>query len=315
MYSKCGKLLCSRRVIDNMPERSVISWNAMLMGHRRHGLGNEVVRLFKDLCEEVKPDSVTLLAALSGYSHGGLVDEGLDIFDIIVQEQSALLNPGHYGCVIDLLGRSGQLDKALNLIENMSFEPTPAIWSSLLGACRVHANVHVGELVAQKLLDMEPGNAGNYVLLSNIYAAAGMWKDVFKVRKLMLEKTVAKEPGQSWIILDNVLHTFHSSERFHPSKKDVDAKIKEICANIKAASFGPDLSCVLHDVDDEQKESMLLGHSEKLALTFGLMNTPPGLTIQAERSEWKITHVLLIPISGHHTRAGAPVRLSSWPHP
>ncbi|KAL5225177.1 hypothetical protein ABZP36_011816 [Zizania latifolia] len=101
----------------------------------------------------------------------------------------------------------------------------------------------------------------------------------------MLEKTVTKEPGQSWIILDKVLHTFHSSERFHPSKKDIDAKIKEICANIKAAGFVPDLSCVLHDVDDEQKERMLLGHREKLALTFGLMNTPPGLTIQVITQE------------------------------
>lgn len=279
MYSKCGKLLYSRRVFDNMLERSVVSWNAMLMGYGRHGLGHEVISLFKDLHKEVKPDSVTLLAVLSGCSHGGLVDEGLDIFDTVVKEQSALLHTGHYGCIIDLLGRSGRLEKALNLIENMPFESTPSIWGSLLGACRVHANVHVGELVAQKLLEMEPENAGNYVILSNIYAAAGMWKDVFKVRKLMLEKTVTKEPGQSWIILDKVIHTFHSSERFHPSKKDINAKIKEIFVDIKAAGFVPDLSCVLHDVDDEQKERMLLGHSEKLAITFGLMNTPPGLTI------------------------------------
>ncbi|XP_006656246.2 putative pentatricopeptide repeat-containing protein At3g13770, mitochondrial [Oryza brachyantha] len=280
MYSKCGKLLYARRIFDNMPERSVVSWNAMLMGYGRHGFGHEVVRIFKNLRKEAKPDSVTLLAVLSGCSHGGLVDEGLDMFDIMVKEQSELLHTGHYGCVIDLLGRSGRLEKALNLIENMPLEPTPSIWGSLLGACRVHANVHVGELVAQKLLEMEPENAGNYVILSNIYAASGMWKDVFKVRKLMLENTVTKEPGQSWIILDKVIHTFLSSDEFHPSKKDIDAKIKEIFVDIKAAGFVPDLSCVLHDVDDEQKERMLLGHSEKLAITFGLMNTPSGLTIR-----------------------------------
>uniref|UniRef100_A0A0E0ABV0 DYW domain-containing protein n=1 Tax=Oryza glumipatula TaxID=40148 RepID=A0A0E0ABV0_9ORYZ len=298
MYSKCGKLLYSWRVFDNMLERSVVSWNAMLMGYGRHGLGHEVISLFKDLHKEVKPDSVTLLAVLSGCSHGGLVDEGLDIFDTVVKEQSALLHTGHYGCVIDLLGRSGRLEKALNLIENMPFESTPSIWGSLLGACRVHANVHVGELVAQKLLEMEPENAGNYVILSNIYAAAGMWKDVFKVRKLMLEKTVTKEPGQSWIILDKVIHTFHSSERFHPSKKDINAKIKEIFVDIKAAGFVPDLSCVLHDVDDEQKERMLLGHSEKLAITFGLMNTPPGLTIRTE--DWSMIFLIqVIPLELH----------------
>ncbi|KAF7103147.1 hypothetical protein CFC21_104175 [Triticum aestivum] len=284
MYSKCGKLLYSRRVFDHMPQRSAISWNAMLMGYGRHGIGHEVVQLFRTMTEEVKPDSVTLLAVLSGCSHGGLVDEGLDIFDLIVKEQNAVLSIGHYGCVIDLLGRSGRLQKALDLIQDMPFEPTPAIWGSLLGACRVHVNVSVGEVVAQKLLDMEPGNAGNYVILSNIYAAAGMWKDVFRVRNLMLEKTVTKEPGQSWIILDKVIHTFRSSDRLHPRKKDIDAKIKEIYVDIKAAGFVPDLSCVLHDVDDEQKERMLLGHSEKLAVTFGLMNTPPGLTIRVMKN-------------------------------
>ncbi|CAD6336283.1 unnamed protein product [Miscanthus lutarioriparius] len=247
MYSKCGKLLYSRRVFDNMPERSVVSWNAMLMGYGRHGLAHEVVQLFRSMRDEVKPDSVTLLAVLSGYSHGGLVDEGLDMFDHIVKEQSTLLNIEHYGCVIDLLGRSGQLQKALNLIEKMPFQPTRPIWGSLLGACRVHTNVHVGEFVAQKLLDIEPENAGNYVILSNIYAASGM------------------------------------CERFHPRKEDINAKIKEIYVAIKAAGFVPDLSCVLHDVDDEQKERMLLGHSEKLAITFGLMSTPSG-TIQVMKN-------------------------------
>ncbi|KAK3134095.1 hypothetical protein QOZ80_6AG0544960 [Eleusine coracana subsp. coracana] len=111
-----------------------------------------------------------------------------------------------------------------------------------------------------------------------------MWKDVFRVRKLMLKKTVIKEPGQSWIILDKVIHTFHSSERFHPRREDIDAKIKEIYIAIKAAGFIPDLSCVLHDVDDEQKERMLLGHSEKLAITFGLMSTPSGFTIQVMKN-------------------------------
>ncbi|WVZ79403.1 hypothetical protein U9M48_026983 [Paspalum notatum var. saurae] len=284
MYSKCGNLLYSRRVFDSMPERSVVSWNAMLMGYGRHGLAHEVVQLFRSMCKEVKPDSVTLLAVLSGYSHGGLVDEGLDMFDNIVKEQSRLLNAEHYGCVIDLLGRSGQLQKALNLIRKMPFEPSRAIWGSLLGACRVHANVHVGELVAQKLIDIEPENAGNYVILSNIYAAAGMWKDVLRVRKLMLKKTVIKEPGRSWMILDKVVHTFHSTERFHPRKEDINTKIKEIYVSIKAAGFVPDLSCVLHDVDDEQKERILLGHSEKLALTFGLMTTPSGSTIRVMKN-------------------------------
>ncbi|XP_073001906.1 putative pentatricopeptide repeat-containing protein At3g13770, mitochondrial [Typha latifolia] len=284
MYCKCGSLTYSRRIFDEMPARSVISWNAMIVGYGKHGLGNEVVWLFKSMCDEVKPDGVTFMAVLSGCSHGGLVDDGLDIFDYMVKEQGVKPEIGHYGCVVDLLGRAGRIEKALDFIKSMPSEPTAAMWGSLLGACRVHVNVPVGEFVAQKLLSVEPENAGNYVILSNIYAAAGRWKDVVSVRKLMMDKIVMKEPGRSCINLDKVIHTFHSGERFHPQKEEINANIKELYVKIKEAGYVPDLSCVLHDVDDEQKERTLLGHSEKLAITFGLMGTPKGATIRITKN-------------------------------
>ncbi|XP_010928853.2 putative pentatricopeptide repeat-containing protein At3g13770, mitochondrial [Elaeis guineensis] len=273
MYSKCGCLIYARRVFDSMPERTVISWNAMLVGLGKHGLGRQVLQLFKSMREELKPDGVTFMAVLSGCSHGGLVDEGLDVFDYMLNEQGLKPELGHYGCVVDLLGRAGRIEKVLDFIKDMPFEPTAAMWGSLLGACRVHANASVGEFVAQRLLEIEPENAGNYVILSNIYAAAGRWEDVVRVRESMKEKTVMKEPGRSWLNLDRIIHTFHSSDRSHPQKEAIDAKLKELCVKIKEAGYVPDLSCVLHDVDDEQKERMLLGHSEKLAITFGLMGT------------------------------------------
>ncbi|KAG1364237.1 putative pentatricopeptide repeat-containing protein, mitochondrial [Cocos nucifera] len=162
MYSKCGCLICARRVFDSMPERTVISWNAMLVGLGKHGLGRQVLQLFKSMREELKPDGVTFMAVLSGCSHGGLVDEGLDVFDYMLNEQGLKPEHGHYGCVVDLLGRAGRIEKALDFIEDMPFEPTAAMWGSLLGACRVHANASVGDFVAQRLLEIEPENAGNY---------------------------------------------------------------------------------------------------------------------------------------------------------
>lgn len=273
MYSKCGSLKYSRKVFDNMHERSVISWNAILVGYGKHGLGSEVVRLFNSMIQEMNPDGVTFMAVLSGCSHGGLVDEGLNIFDYMVKDQKMKPEIGHYGCVIDLLGRGGRIEKALEVIKSMPFEPTSALWGSLLGACRVHANASVGEVIARKLLEIEPENAGNYVILSNLYAASGRWQDVTRVRELMKLKTVTKEPGRSWINLDKTRHTFYSSDRSHPQREEIFVKIMEVYERIKEAGYVPDLSCVLHDVDDEQKESILLRHSEKLAIAFGLMGT------------------------------------------
>lgn len=283
MYSKCGSLTYSRRVFDNMSERTVISWNAMLVGYSKHGMGREVVELFNLMREEnkVKPDSVTYLAVLSGCSHGGMEDRGLEFFNEMVNCKDGF-EPEieHYGCVVDMLGRAGRVGEALEFIKKMPFEPTAAILGSLLGACRVHSNVDVGEFVGQHLMEIEPENAGNYVILSNLYACAGRWEDVTRVRELMKEKAVTKDPGRSWIELDQTLHTFHASDRSHPMSEELSVKVKELCVRFKEAGYVPDMSCVLYDVDEEQKEKVLLGHSEKLALTFGLIGTPKGAPIR-----------------------------------
>ncbi|CAB4286785.1 unnamed protein product [Prunus armeniaca] len=283
MYSKCGNLSYSRRIFDSMPERTVISWNAMLVGYSKHGMGKEVVKLFKLMKEEnkVRPDSVTFLAVLSGCSHGGMEDRGLEYFYAMAEGENGI-EPEleHYGCVVDLLGRAGRVEEAFEFIKKMRFEPTAAIWGSLLGACRVHSNVEIGEFVGFRLLHIEPENAGNYVILSNLYASAGRWEDVRNVRELMVEKAVIKEPGRSWIELDQILHTFHASDRSHPRREEVSAKVKELSVKLKEAGYVPDLGCVLYDVDEEQKEKVLLGHSEKMALAFGLIATPEGVPVR-----------------------------------
>ncbi|KAL9232789.1 hypothetical protein vseg_007857 [Gypsophila vaccaria] len=283
MYAKCGNLIYARRIFDSLPERTVISWNAMLVGYSKHGMGTYVVELFELMRAEgkVKPDRVTYLAVLSGCSHGGMEDHGLKLFYEMVDKKDGI-DPDldHYGCVVDLLGRSGKLNQALDLIQEMPFEPTPAIWGCLLGACRVHANVDVGEFVGRKLLEAEPENAGNYVILSNLYSCAGRWDEAKTVRELMSEKAVIKEPGKSWIELEQTLHTFHANDRTHPRKDEVHAKVTELAVRLKEAGYEPDLSCVLHDVDDEQKERILLGHSEKLALAYGMLCTPEGVALR-----------------------------------
>ncbi|CAJ1967497.1 unnamed protein product [Sphenostylis stenocarpa] len=283
MYSKCGNLTYARRIFVTMHERTVISWNAMLVGYSKHGEGKEVLELFNLMRDEnkVKPDSVTVLAVLSGCSHGGLEDKGMDIFyDMTSGKIAVQPDTKHYGCVVDLLGRAGRVEEAFEFIKKMPFEPSAAIWGCLLGACSVHLNVDIGEFVGHRLLEIEPENAGNYVILSNLYASAGRWEDVRSLRDLMLKKTVTKEPGRSWIELDQILHTFHASDCSHPRREEVSAKVQELSVRFKESGYVPDLSCVLHDVDEEQKEKILLSHSEKLAMCFALIATPESVPIR-----------------------------------
>nr|GMC86907.1 putative pentatricopeptide repeat-containing protein At3g13770, mitochondrial [Ipomoea batatas] len=202
MYSKCGNLIYARRIFDSMSERTVSTWNTMLVGYSKHGMGREAVDLFRKMREEdeTSPDSITLLAVLSGCSHGGMEETGLDIFnELVAGEHKVDLGMEHYGCVVDLLGRSGQVERAYQFIQQMPFEPSTSILGSVLGACSFHLNVDIGELVGNRLLEIEPGCAGNYVILSNIYASTGRWGDARRVRKLMEEKSVVKEPGMSCV--------------------------------------------------------------------------------------------------------------------
>ncbi|CAA7016817.1 unnamed protein product [Microthlaspi erraticum] len=284
MYAKCGSLSYARRVFDNMPERTVISWNAMLVGYSKHGLGKEVLELFKmmrDGEKRAKPDGVTLLAVLSGCSHGRMEDAGLSIFDgMVAGGYGVKPDIEHYGCIVDMLGRAGRIEEAFEFVKGMPFEPTAGVLGSLLGACRAHSSVEIGEYVGRRLIEIEPENSGNYVILSNLYAAAGRWEDVNSLRGLMMEKAVTKEPGRSWMQHEQTLHYFHANDRTHPRREDVFAKLKDMLIRMKQAGYVPDLSCVLYDVDEEQKEKMLLGHSEKLALTFGLIATGDGTPIR-----------------------------------
>lgn len=280
MYSKCGNLVYARRIFDKMDERTVSSWNVMLGGYSKHGNGEAVVELYEKMNEEkkVNADSTTLLTVLSGCSHGGMEQKGLDVFNEMASNTGFDLGIEHYGCIVDLLGRGGQLEKALQFINEMPLQPNAAIWGSLLGACRAHKNFRVGKVAGDCLLETEPENGGNYVMLCNLYASDGRWHEMRKVRELMKEKAVKKEPGKSWIAIGQIHRTFYAGDR--PENEDVLCKVLELSDRIKGVGYSPDLNSVLHDVDNEQKERILLGHSEKLALAFGVMNVSEAKPIR-----------------------------------
>lgn len=232
----------------------------------------------------VKPNNITFVCVLSACSHAGLVDEGRHYFDSMFCDHGIMSTSEHYACMVDLLGRAGRIKEAEELINKMPIEPSASVWGALLGACRVHGDIELGKRAAENLLKLEPQCAGTHVLLSNIYAAAGRWDDVARVRKLMKDRGVKKETGVSWIEVRNTVHAFAVGDSLHPESERIHAMLETLTQQMKDAGYSPDTNCVLRDVEEEQKERILQHHSEKLALAFGLLTSPPGATIRIKKN-------------------------------
>eukprot|EP01018_Ginkgo_biloba_P001792 Gb_35793 [translate_table: standard] len=281
MYCKCGNIENAHHAFKNMPERDVVSWNAMISGFALHGHGKEALKLFEQMLQaNMKPDDFTLVGVLSACSHAGLVDEGLHYFHSMTRDHSVTPSVDHYSCMIDLLGRAGLLDEADEFIKSMPFKPTITMWGSLLGACRIHRNAELGHRVAECIFKLEPKNAAPYVTLSNIYAAAGRWDDVLNVRKMMKAREVKKNPGCSWIEVKNRVYVFLTGDKSHSQMDKIYATLEILSKQMREAGYMPDTDFVLHDVEEEQKEHVLCHHSEKLAIAFGLISTPSGTPIR-----------------------------------
>lgn len=281
MYAKCGNIEKARDLFNKMHRRTAVSWTVVISAYAMNGCGKDALRLFEQMQHSgMKPDDVTLVCVLSACCHAGLVDEGRKIF--YCMKQCYLITPSmeHYGCMVDLFGRAGYLDEALDFINKMPIKPDATVWGCLLGACRVHNNIELGKQAAEHLFHLTPRSAAPYVLLSNIYAAAGMWDEIEKVRKMMRDRDVKKMPGCSWIEVNKQVHAFLVGDKSHPQTEKIYAELERLSQEMKAAGYVPDMKFVLNDVEIEQKEKMLCFHSEKLAIAFGLINTPPGTTIR-----------------------------------
>jgi pentatricopeptide repeat protein len=285
MYAKCGCIELAHNLFNRMSKKNLASWNSMIAGYRMHARAEDALALFVQMKQMgLKPDNITFICILSACSHAGLVDEGWQYFVSMTKDYCVTPEMKHYACMVDLLGRSGLLDEAYNFMEKMPFKPDASIWGALLGACRIHCNIELGERVANYLFELEPDNAGYYVLLSNIYAAAGRWDDVAKVRTMMKERGITKTPGCSLIEVNNRVHEFLVGDRSHPETNKIYDSLKALDVQMKEAGYVPDTNFVLHNVEEEVKESMLSTHSEKLAIAFGLLNTSPGTPLRITKN-------------------------------
>jgi pentatricopeptide repeat protein len=252
MYAKCGSLENARQLFDRMLRRDLVSWTVMILGYGMHGRGEKALALFYQMQQEgMKPDHITFIAVLIACRHSGMVDEGWRCFN---QMRHFNITPSveHYACVVDLLGRSGHLDEAHRFIKNMPLQPNAEVWGALLGACRIHCNIELAEHVAKHLLELAPEHTGYYVLLSNIYSAASRWDGVAKVRVLMKGRRLKKNPGCSWIEVNNVVHSFVVGGRSHPQSEKIFAMLESLAKHMKLAGYVPNTNLVLPDMELEE---------------------------------------------------------------
>ncbi|XP_059068287.1 pentatricopeptide repeat-containing protein At3g26782, mitochondrial-like [Cryptomeria japonica] len=250
MYAKCGSIDKAREMFDRMPHRDVISWNAMIAGYAQNGFCKVALKIFElMLHSRTCPDMISFACVLWACSHEGLVDEGCTYFNLMSNSYCITPTVDHYLCMVDLLTRAGYLDDGLNLIIKMPIKPLVVVWMCFLGACRLRINIGLGVFTAMLLFDLDPKNAATYVLLSNIYAEVGRWGD-----------------------------------RSHPQTQEIYTKLDKLALEMKAAGYIPDSKRLLNDVEEEENELFLYHHSEKLAIAFGLLNTPPGTTIRVVKN-------------------------------
>ncbi|PSS14239.1 Pentatricopeptide repeat-containing protein [Actinidia chinensis var. chinensis] len=284
MYSKCGELVSAVYVFDKMVDRDVVAWNAIIMRFSTNGQSQNAIEFFHRMENEfVRPNDATILGVLCACVHAGLVDEGRKCFNSMSKELGLEPKLEHYGCLVDLLGRAGMLNEAYEVIQAMPIVPHMGVWGALLGACKIHGNVELAELAIEHLIEIDLEDGGYLAIMSNIYANAGRWDDVARVREMMREKRVGKLGGCSSIEINGEIHEFGVEDRIHRRAKEIYAKIYEISKRLRLAGHVAITNEVFFDVE-EDKERALHFHSEKMAVAFGLIATGEGTIIRVVKN-------------------------------
>ncbi|OVA20207.1 Pentatricopeptide repeat [Macleaya cordata] len=200
-YGRCGCLLSACSVFDKMRERDVVSWSSMISAYAFHGEAKKALAMFEKMeSAKIRPDGIAFLGVLKACSHSGLADEAKEYFSRMQIDYGLVAGSDHYACLVDVLSRAGKLFEAYEVIKEMPVMATAKAWGALLGACRSYGEVELAEIAGRVLFEIEPENAGNYVLLASVYAAAGRLDEADKVRKEMKERGVKTSPGSSWIM-------------------------------------------------------------------------------------------------------------------
>lgn len=235
LYSRCGSLGSASKVFNEITLKDTVVWTSLITGYGIHGKGNKALETFDQMVKssEVEPNEVTFLSVLSACSHSGLIHEGLKIFELMVSQYGLVPNLEHYAVLVDLLGRAGELDTAIEITKRMPFSPTPQIFGTLLGACRIHQNGEMAETVAKKLFERESNHAGYYMLMSNMYGVKGEWENVEKLKNAVRNRGIKKGLAESLVQIKRKVHRFVADDNMHPENDPVYGLVKELDLHMK----------------------------------------------------------------------------------
>ncbi|XP_057949030.1 pentatricopeptide repeat-containing protein At2g20540-like [Malania oleifera] len=231
MYAKCGSLDLAKRVFNGIPQRGAICWNAMISGMATHGDGEGALELFWKMEKAgVRPDDITFLAIFSACSYSGMAFEGLRVLNRMCAVYNIEPKSEHYGCIVGFLGRAGLFKEAkeiIRIIPDSSLSEEAIAWRALLSACCDHGQIYLAEVAVERLLQLE-NHSGVYVLLANLYAAAGKHDDARRIRKMMRKRGVDKMPGCSSIKINGFVHEFVAGEKTHPHMDEINRLLEKI---------------------------------------------------------------------------------------
>lgn len=288
MYAKCGCFSYSDKVFRRIQDPSVIPYTSMIVGAAKYGLGKLSLQLFKEMIDRrIKPNDVTFVGLLHACSHSGLVDEGLEHLNSMHEKHGLVPDAKHYTCVVDMLSRVGRIDEAYRLAKStrVDHHEGALLWGTLLSASRLHGRVDIAVEASKWLIECNQQVAGAYVTLSNTYALAGEWENAHSLRTEMKRTGVHKEPGCSWVEIKDSTYVFYAGDLSCERGNEVLCLLKELERRMKERGYvGGSMGLVFVDVEPEVREEIVGLHSERLALAFGLMTIPKGITIRVMKN-------------------------------
>ncbi|KFK38945.1 hypothetical protein AALP_AA3G180400 [Arabis alpina] len=260
MYFKCGCSEKAQKVFHEMGRRDKFTWTAMVVGLANNGQGQEAIKVFFQMQEmSIQPDEITYLGVLSACNHSGMVDQARNFFAKMRSDHGIEPSLAHYGCMVDLLGRAGQVKEAYEIISSMPMKPNSIVWGALLGAFRLHNYEPMAALAAKKILELEPDNGAVYALLCNMYAACERWEDLREVRRKMMDIATKKTPGCSIIRIDGVAHEFVAGDKSHLQSKEIYRNLEELAQESTFSWHLPYTFELLLEAGNKQLEDHSLG--------------------------------------------------------
>jgi len=237
-YSKCGSITSAFKCFELTSQPDLVTWTSLIYAYAFHGLAEKATEMFENMIScGIKPDQIAFLGVLSACAHCGLVTKGLQYFKLMTNAYQIVLDSEHYTCLVDLLGRYGLINEAFEILKSMPIEANSDALGAFIGSCKLHSNMELAKLVAEKLFFIEPDKSVNYAVMSNIYASQKHWCDVERIRKTMEDKRDGKVPGCSWTEIGNQVHSFVSNDKSHPNALEMYVTLNMLLRPMKEQNY------------------------------------------------------------------------------